>query len=121
MLAAVRQPGYSFGPAETLLHVGRWLLPWLVVLVVACGLAYACDVQMVQAWSGAPTNVTTNQGRRWVLIEAVREDGGRYQMECLAKPGTLTTDDLVLEVSELNAIAAATCEQLAPLQPFQAY
>jgi hypothetical protein len=118
----MRQFAFTFEPAQTLLRIGAWLLPWLVVLVVSCGLAYAADLGLVQAWPAAPTTSTTPatpytpEGRYWVLIEAITEDGSRYPMECLAKPGTFTTDEVVLEVSELNAIAAGSCEQLQALQ-----
>jgi hypothetical protein len=121
----VRQFAFSFELAKTLLRVGAWLLPWLVVLVLSCGLAYAADLQLVQAWSPAPSSLTTSSratsgftpgGGQWVSIEAVTEDGSRYDMECLAKPGTFTTREVVLEVSELHAIAAESCDQLQAIQ-----
>jgi hypothetical protein len=100
-----------------LLRVAAWLFPWFAVLVVAGGLAYAINVQIVQAWSIAPPTstkvaLTPPQGSEWVLIETIGEDGTRYQMECLARDGTFTTDEVVLEVSELNAVAARACQQL---------
>jgi hypothetical protein len=121
----VRQFAFSVRPAQTLLRVGAWLLPWLVVLVVSCGLAYAADVELVQAWSAVPsppttpatqTTAFTSEPQPWVLIEAVGEDGTRYQLECLARPGRFTTEVVVLEVSELDMVTAASCEQLQPIQ-----
>ena len=122
----MRQSAFLFGTAQTLLRVGAWLLPWLAVLVVSCGLAYAADIELVQAWpvkqtttqdiSTTSTAMYTPEGEHWVLIEAITEDGNRYPMECLARPGTFTVDDVVLEVSELNAIAAGMCDQLQAIQ-----
>jgi hypothetical protein len=102
-----------------LLGVGAWLLPWFTVLVVASGLAYATDMQLVQAWSVALAGPAAgiSQEEHWVVIEVMGEDGARHQMQCLARAGMFMTDEVMLEASELNAIAAMACERLEVTLP----
>jgi hypothetical protein len=109
----MRQMAFAFGPAQVLIAAGAWLLPWLVVMLVACSLAYAADLGLVRTWSEAPAAAAPRPaGQRWVRIDAIGEDGSRYAVQCLAKPGVFASDEIVLEVSELDGIAAASCDQL---------
>jgi hypothetical protein len=97
------------------LRLAAWLAPWLVVVVVASGLAYAADVAMLRTWTVAPPEqpgAPPAESPHWISLVVSTQEGARYGMRCLARPGTFTADRVWVDALDVDMFAARACLEL---------
>jgi hypothetical protein len=102
--------------ATTPLRVAAWLTPWLVALLVAAGIAYAADVAMLRAWPVVPqadlSDAPPPDAPHWISLVVSTQEGARYGMRCLARPGTFTADKVWVDALDVDMFATRACLQL---------
>ena len=70
---------------------GRWLLPWICVLMVASTIAYMVDQALIQAAGGELGAIRERTGElHWVTLATADRDSTVTRVSCLTTADTVT-------------------------------
>src|SRR5215469_11430812 len=105
---------------RTIACVGRWLLPWLGVLVISSTLAYAANAGLARTWpttqtgdpAVSPLARPEDASTRWVEIRELRPDGTIRTVDCLTKPDYVAGDALYILTVQLDDTIAQLCSDV---------
>ena len=100
-------------------RIGRWLLPWVLVLAVSATIAHAASDALERTLHEPPDpialaaqNPCAGACPHWVEITSVNEHGARESFKCLVSEARYSGDALEVHFADLNDVVANMCKEL---------
>ena len=100
-------------------RLGRWLLPWACVLLLAVGIAHAANDALVRTLPEpaaqpvlAEPRPTATHGVRWLQIESIDTDGSHVGLACLSRLDDVASDVLVVPIAKWEQVIDELCSEI---------